>query len=91
MTFYVLNQVMSKRGKLKIQKFSKLQGTIKISKIVIIQHNNKKDMTKQSSFQVKYQRDQLLELKLLQHTLNKLKKSVKSQNHIEILIKRVGR
>lgn len=93
MIFYALNQVMSKQEKHKIQKFSKLQAIIKISKIIItLQVYNKKDKRKQSSFQVHNHRDRMLDLNLLQHTFRQLKKSVKSQNHnIKLLIKRVGR
>jgi hypothetical protein len=70
MIFYALNQVMSKQEKHKIQKFSKLRGIIKNSKI-IIKVNHKKDKKKQLSFQALYQRDQMLDLRLLQLILSK--------------------
>ena len=91
MIFYVLNQVMSKQGKHKIQKFLKLLDIIQTKIIIILQINNKKDRRKQLSSQAHNQRDQMLDLRRLQHILSKLKKLVKSQNHIEILIKRVAR
>lgn len=75
MIFYALNQVMSKQGKRKIQKFLKLLGITKINKIIImLKVNNKKDQRKQLSLQVHYQRDRILDLRVLQHILSKLKK-----------------
>jgi len=61
MIIYALNQVMSKQGKDKIQKFSKLLGIIQNSIIIILQVNNKKDKKKQLNFQAHCQRNQILD------------------------------
>jgi len=61
MIFYALNQVMSKQGKHKTQKFSKLLGIIQNNIIIILQFNNKKDKKKQLNFQAHCQRDQILD------------------------------
>jgi len=61
MIIYALNQVMSKQGKDKIQKFSKLLGIIQNKIIIILQVNNKKDKKKQLNFQAHYQRNQILD------------------------------